>query len=113
MNYPYTAYNDGTPTLVKADITDLFTFWAFNFDGGLRWLQMFDVADPDSEVELGTTEPVHSWPIPAATESGPGSLAIDPNVAMRFHRGLAVAVTEERDGSTPVTTPAVLNGRIG
>jgi len=69
------------------------------------YVQFFDEAET-TDVTLGTTSPVFSWPLPAeASERGPW-----PHF---FKKGIIIAATTTRAGSTAPTTAIDYNLSLG
>lgn len=104
--FSYAATNDGTATLVHAGAIDLHFLSVDNEDDEPRYVQVFD-AKSTGEVTLGETPPEHSFRVSSSPRE------IRPPSPFRFTNGIVMAVTEERDGSTPVTNPANVNARLG
>lgn len=107
MNYPYSAANDGTATLLKSGLSDLFWLHVENDDASIRYLRLFDAATAEA-VDLATTSHAHVFRIPAS-----GSFEWRPGVRLPFSRGIVAAVVTTRDGATAVTAPAYINARLG
>lgn len=104
--------------LVKAGRTHLLYYNVAHTAATNAWLQVFDVADA-GDITLGSTPPVHSFPIEASSggsiyaatwDQFPGPKKSQDGL-MVFENGLAFAVTTTDTGATLVTD-AVVNLRV-
>lgn len=101
-----TPYLDGallaTVQLVAAGNVVMDSYYIFNPDSAVAYIQLFDCATA-AGVTLGTTTPVWSIPVPA------GAAANLAGLALEFKLGLCIAATTTYKNSTPAGTANIVN----